>query len=477
MASGDVTGTEGAQFWFLIGAQFLRERAPGAEPAAGWRVDRAGQLAPDADLGLGRFAFRFRHRDRGDQPGGVRVRRALVDVVRRAHLDQLAEVHDADLVGHVLDHGEVVGDHHVGQAVQGLQALHQVQHLGPDGHVERAHRLVGHDHPRAHGQRPGQPDPLALAAGELVRVALDRVARQADLAEQFEDAVLLLLSAADVLHRERLADDGAHPHPRVKRGVRVLEHELQVAAHPAQFTAPHPGHVLAAQRHRAAVRPFEGDDHPADGGLAAPGLAHQAQRLPLRDAERHPGDGLHAGHPALEDAARGDRELLHQVADLQQVAGTAARVPVPSGLPVPRGLLGHPGPVAVCRRGRHREIGQRDVGHRLLVGRFGDRPGLGLGLGVYGRAGDVEPDAGRVGAAGADHLQRERAVHRVPAGEQVDGGLAVQRRLRLPALLGRPRAAGREPATLRKMSQVGRQPGDRVQRLRAVLGEPRDRGQ
>ena len=33
-------------------------------------------------------------------------------------------------------------------------------------------------------QRPGQRDPLALAAGELVRVALERVSRQADLVEQ-----------------------------------------------------------------------------------------------------------------------------------------------------------------------------------------------------------------------------------------------------------------------------------------------------
>jgi hypothetical protein len=39
--------------------------------------------------------------------------------------------------------------------------------------------------------RPGQADTLPLAAGELVRVALDRVPRQPDLAQQLENPLLL----------------------------------------------------------------------------------------------------------------------------------------------------------------------------------------------------------------------------------------------------------------------------------------------
>ena len=57
-----------------------------------------------------------------------------------------------------------------------LQVLHQVEDLGLDGHVEGRHRLVGHDQLGLEGQGPGQADPLALAAGELVGVAVDRLA-------------------------------------------------------------------------------------------------------------------------------------------------------------------------------------------------------------------------------------------------------------------------------------------------------------
>ena len=44
----------------------------------------------------------------------------------------------------------------------------------PDHRVDRAERLVHQHHRRVRGQRPGDADPLLLAAGELGRVALGR---------------------------------------------------------------------------------------------------------------------------------------------------------------------------------------------------------------------------------------------------------------------------------------------------------------
>src|ERR1700735_5544131 len=103
MTRGYVPGPERAQGRLLAGAQILGVRAAGAEPAAGWRGNRARQLAPDhraparpGHLGVG-------NRDGADQAGRVRVRGALVDVVRRAPLDHLAEVHDAEAGWPALD--------------------------------------------------------------------------------------------------------------------------------------------------------------------------------------------------------------------------------------------------------------------------------------------------------------------------------------------------------------------------------------
>ena len=86
-------------------------------------------------------------------------------------LDDLPEVHDRDPVGDVADDGEVVGDEEVGEPELLLQLDEQVQHLRLDRDVERRHRLVGDDELRLQDERAGDPDALALAAAELVRVA------------------------------------------------------------------------------------------------------------------------------------------------------------------------------------------------------------------------------------------------------------------------------------------------------------------
>ena len=305
---------------------------------------------------------------------------------RGSELDQLAQVHDADPLGHVLDHREVVRDHHVGQAVRGLQPLHQVEHLRPDRHVERADRLVGHDELRVQGERPGQADALPLTAGKLMRIALDRVPGQSHLAEQLEDAVLLRPLAAEALHGERLCDDRADPHPRVERRVRILEHELQVAALAPEFAAMQAGHVHAAEGDSARVRLLQRHDHLADRGFAAPRLSHQAERRAGGHRERHIRDGLDTRHLALQDRARGDGEFLHQVAQLEQGDVLArsrpppcARSPQGGHRPSPRGrpprspaALIHPPPPPRSRRTR--QARGRPPAHRLAP-RRGGAPG------------------------------------------------------------------------------------------------------
>ena len=65
-----------------------------------------------------------------------------------------------------------------------LEALEQVDDLGLDRHVEGRDRLVADDQVRLDRERAGDPDALALAAGELVRIALDERRVEADEAQQ-----------------------------------------------------------------------------------------------------------------------------------------------------------------------------------------------------------------------------------------------------------------------------------------------------
>src|SRR5581483_12325298 len=105
-------------------------------------------------------------------------------------------------------------DHDVGQAIARLKTSHQVQDLRADRDVERRDRLVGDDQLRVQRQRAGQAEALALAAGELVRIAVDRVVCQAYLVEQAANRLQPLLRRAAVRDVKWLGDDLLDPHAR-----------------------------------------------------------------------------------------------------------------------------------------------------------------------------------------------------------------------------------------------------------------------
>ena len=69
-----------------------------------------------------------------------------------------------------------------------LEVLEQVEDLRLDADVERRHRLVADDQARVEDERAGDRDALALAAGELVGLALGRPRRvDADLLQRLVD--------------------------------------------------------------------------------------------------------------------------------------------------------------------------------------------------------------------------------------------------------------------------------------------------
>jgi hypothetical protein len=108
--------------------------------------------------------------------------------------------------------------------------LHHVEDLRLDGDVKRGHRLVCHDELRLQDKRAGKPEPLPLSAGEFMRVAVDRRARQADLVEHLAYLLQLLLLGTDALDLQRLTQQGSCAHSRIEGGIGVLEHQLDAPA-------------------------------------------------------------------------------------------------------------------------------------------------------------------------------------------------------------------------------------------------------
>ena len=127
------------------------------------------------------------------KPATNRLARPVVELERRADLLDQAVVHDDDLVGHGHGLDLVVGD----VDGRGLQPLVQLLDLGAHLHaqlgVEVGQRLVEQEHLRVAHDGAAHGDALALAAGELARIAVEQRVEAEDLG-----------GALDPLRRSRL---------------------------------------------------------------------------------------------------------------------------------------------------------------------------------------------------------------------------------------------------------------------------------
>ena len=105
------------------------------------------------------------------KPGHEGRRRTVVDVVRRADLLDLAVVQHHDAIGKLDRLILIVGDEHGGVTGAIVDVAQPAAQLAADLGVERAEGLVEEQDARLDGQRAGERDALALAAGELRGIA------------------------------------------------------------------------------------------------------------------------------------------------------------------------------------------------------------------------------------------------------------------------------------------------------------------
>ncbi len=227
----------------------------------------------------------------GEQRLGVGVLRGGEQFGGRGLFDDLPEVHHGDPVGEELDGGQVVGDEQAAEPAVALQVGEQVEDGRLYGDVERGRRFVGDHQIGVAGERTGDGDALALAAGELVRMPVGVLGAQADLGEELLDPGAHLLAPGLAVQLDRFGDDLADGHARVERGRRVLEDQVEVLAQGAHGTAREVGDVGAVDANGAAGRFVEAYGAAADGRLATAGLADEADDLAAADGDRDAVDG------------------------------------------------------------------------------------------------------------------------------------------------------------------------------------------
>ena len=158
------------------------------------------------------------------------------------------------------------------------------------------------------GEGAGDGDALLLAAGELVRVALACGRVDPDGRQHLGDA--LIVGPGDVEADERLGDDVGDRHPRVERAERVLEHDLHVAAEPAQLVRTARSDRPPAERDRALRGPVEAEQDAGERRLARAGFADDAEGVAGGDVEADADEGAPLG-PRAEQA--GPRQPVHAV--------------------------------------------------------------------------------------------------------------------------------------------------------------------
>src|SRR5262249_2561632 len=150
------------------------------------------------------------------------------------------------------------------------------------------------------GQSPGHPDALLLAAGQLARVAIGEVVREADELEHLEAALagLLLVPTEQVGNGSDVVDDLA-----VGEQAALLDH---VADAPPQLVRPQPHDVAVVDRDGAARRLDHAVDHPQCRRLPRARRPDEHGDLSRRHLDRQAVDGLGAVGVLLRDAVEAD---------------------------------------------------------------------------------------------------------------------------------------------------------------------------
>ena len=301
----------------LLGADVLRLPATGAEPATRRRSDGARHVAVEHDPLAGALLARVRHRHRRQQRLRVRVRGSLVELRRPAPIST------------ILPRYMTAAKSEMWRTTERSWAMNTYDR--PSSSCRSSSRFTTPAWIDTSSADTGSSSTSSSGSSASARAMPmrwrcppenscgNRLAcsafRPTSSISSLTRALIGLPLAASMDHH-RLGDDRLHRHPRVQRRVRVLEDDLHLLTQRPDGAARLGQHLLAPELHRARRRRDQPQDQATGGRLAATRLADDAQRLALVHRQRHARHGLDGRDLMLEEPGA-DRELLHQVGDLE----------------------------------------------------------------------------------------------------------------------------------------------------------------
>ena len=195
------------------------------------------------------------------------------------------------------------------------QCAEEVEHAEADGHVEHRDGFVGDQHLRPHRQRAGNGDPLALAAGQLVREFAHEGFGwlQRDSAQEVGDrhARVVARQVVDLQRSLQLVADAVYG---VERCERVLQDHLDLGG----VGRWSPGRRRPAlQQHLACIGLDDFREQPRHCRLSRAALADQRGHGPRLEAHGYAVHGAD-GRPAREwTPALLEPEVLGQIATFE----------------------------------------------------------------------------------------------------------------------------------------------------------------
>jgi hypothetical protein len=152
----------------------------------------------------------------------------------------------------------------------------------------------------------------------MARVATEDGRGQAHELQKLADLRFALGAGAEPMNEQGFGDDAADLHPRVQAGLRILGHKLEIAPDPPELLALQLGELGALEPDSPGSRPAQLEDRARGRALAAAALPDEAERLSLRNPERHTVDGLDR-RASAEDPATPRWVVHREPVDLEEV--------------------------------------------------------------------------------------------------------------------------------------------------------------